>query len=393
GIESELNLLDAESTGTAEVLSHSPRATHTISLPLSTGSQTTMPTVNSITPVQLPSPPTRRTYAKIDQVLRRVVCEGYDRGESVNRLAAIHSVAKGSVRSIIKNYLSEGRINTLSRGGDNSSKLSFEQKNAIVDWVNENPIYTLKQLKLKVFDSFEITCSTSTIDRVLTEFHYTLKRLVLSPVTRNSERTLEKRFEYAQAYRALEETVPAENFVFLDEVGFQVVSRPKRGRALRGQVAVTYTPGARSRNISVMAAISKAGVLYHTIRNSAFNGEAFKSSLVELNSVCQQKGIINPVFVLDNCRIHHYTGLRVTIEGLGLNLMFLPPYSPFLNPIENVFSVWKNEVIRAGSKNEQELNETISSTFTAILPSVCEAFYRKMLRYLNKSTNREIINE
>ena len=56
GIESELNLLDAESTGTAEVLSHSPRATHTISLPLSTGSQTTMPTVNSITPVQLPSP-------------------------------------------------------------------------------------------------------------------------------------------------------------------------------------------------------------------------------------------------------------------------------------------------------------------------------------------------
>ena len=108
-----------------------------------------------------------------------------------------------------------------------------------------------------------------------------------------------------------------------------------------------------------MAAISKAGVLYHTIRNSAFNGEAFKSSLVELNSVCQQKGIINPVFVLDNCRIHHYIGLRVTIEALGLNLMFLPPYSLFLNPIENVFSVWENEVIRAGSKNEQELNEVI----------------------------------
>ncbi|KAF7689077.1 hypothetical protein CDIK_2903, partial [Cucumispora dikerogammari] len=154
-----------------------------------------------------------------------------------------------------------------------------------------------------------------------------------------------------------------------------------------------YTPGARSRNISVVAAVSKRGVLYHKIRNTAFNGESFKSSLIELNTVCLDKGILNPVFILDNCRIHHYLGLKETIESLNLTLLYLPPYSPFLNPIENVFSVWKNAVIRTGCKNEEELYSVISSTFLEIEPSVCEAFYRKMLRYLNKSANREIINE
>ncbi|KAF7699541.1 hypothetical protein CDIK_1202 [Cucumispora dikerogammari] len=170
-------------------------------------------------------------------------------------------------------------------------------------------------------------------------FHCILKRLVLSPTARNSETTLIKRFEYSQNFRARKETIPAENFIFLDEVNFQVVSQPKRYRAARGRAPVTYTPRARSRNIFVVAAVSKRSVLYHKIRNSAFNGEGFKSTLIELNTVCLDKSILNPVFVLDNCRIHHYLRLKETIESLNLSLLYLFRYSPFLNLIENVFFV------------------------------------------------------
>ncbi|KAF7687091.1 hypothetical protein CDIK_3072, partial [Cucumispora dikerogammari] len=215
---------------------------------------------------------TPKQYKKLAPLLRQIICDGYNRGESPNRLAAHHSLAKSTVRSIITKYLKNGEMQASPRGEDKKSKLSSAQKKPILGWVDENPILTLQESKEKVLITFNISCSTSTINRVLSEFHYTLKRLVLSPATRNSETTLIKRFEYSQNYRAREETTPAKNFIFLDEVGFQVVSRPKRGRALRGRAPVTYTPGARSRNISVVAAVSKRGVLYHKIRNTAFNG-------------------------------------------------------------------------------------------------------------------------
>ena len=48
-------------------------------------------------------------------------------------------------------------------------------------------------------------------------------------------------------------------------------------------------------------------------------------------------GIDEPVVILDNARIHHYRDLVIVIEELRLKMSSLPPYGPFLNPIENVF--------------------------------------------------------
>ena len=67
--------------------------------------------------------------------------------------------------------------------------------------------------------------------------------------------------------------------------------------------------------------------------------------------------------------------------------------SPFLNPIENIFSVWKNLVIRACARSENELKEIISSKFTEITREHCDSFYRKMLKYIVMAKRRETINE
>ena len=91
-----------------------------------------------------------------------------------------------------------------------------------------------------------------------------------------------------------------------------------------------------------------------------------KACLIELKNACLAKGINTPVFLLDNARIYYYRKLAETIDELNVNLCFLSPYSPFLNPIKNIFSVCKNLVIRASAKSENELKEIISSKFTQI---------------------------
>ncbi|KAF7684815.1 hypothetical protein CDIK_4436, partial [Cucumispora dikerogammari] len=179
-----------------------------------------------------------------------------------------------------------------------------------------------------------------------------------------------------------------------DEVGFAVVTRPSRKRSAQGESAYLSVPAARSRNISVVAAMNKYGMIYHKIQERAVNGEDFKIALKEINEACLRSEILAPIFVMDNARIYHYRGLGEDIEVAVFNIRYLPPYSPFLNPIENVFSVWKNNVIRSAfSRTEAQLRTSISANFSRITAEHCGSFYRKMPGYLNRAELGQIIFE
>ena len=192
---------------------------------------------------------------------------------------------------------------------------------------------------MKMSNEFGINDSVSTIGKSLSKFYLSLKCLVNVPVRRNCETTIQKRSEYAKIFKDLETTVRHENFISIDEVGFSVVYRPKRGRLPSGQSVYCYFSAARSRNISVVAAVNKSGVILSKIHERALNGESFKTFLIELKSLCNHSSIENPIFNMENARIYHYRGPAELIESENLVIRYLPPYSPFLNPIENVFSV------------------------------------------------------
>ncbi|TBU11052.1 DDE-like endonuclease, partial [Hamiltosporidium tvaerminnensis] len=222
---------------------------------------------------------------------------------------------------------------------------------------------------------------------------YTLKRVTLVPERRNTLSTIELRTNYATSFRELEVDNDDKNFVFLDEVGFAVVTRPSRGRNMRGESAYLSVTAARSRNISVVAAMNKYGMIYYKIHERAVNGEDFKLFIKEINESCQRQGILTPIFVMDNARIHHYRGLNDDEEIASYRIKYLPPYSPFLNPIENVFSVWKNKVSRGGARTEPQLRILIYEKFNEITGEHCSSFYRKMLGYLQKAEVGQMILE
>ena len=102
----------------------------------------------------------------------------------------------------------------------------------------------------------------------------------------------------------------------------------------------------------------------------------------------------NPILYMDNAPIHHYRGLaeqQETQEFFEIN--YLPAYSLFLNPIENIFSIWKNLVIRSESKDEAELCSSIIGKFEEITAEHCASSFRKILAYLNRCENSEDIYE
>ena len=335
----------------------------------------------------------RSRRSKIQAETRQAVVFKYNQGLSVPQISREVSLPRLTVNEIIKLFTREGRILPKKRGGNRRTILSLEDKSYIRELVDANPALTLKDIIEKISRERQVTVDVNTVDRCLKDFHYTLKQLVLVPLRRNTLETIKKRFLYAEEFSQLLCEVEDKNLIFIDEVGFSVVSRTKRGRSLSGTAPILITPATRSINISVLAAAHKYGMLDCHINDTPVTGEDFKRYILNLKVKAAELGLNTPVFILDNARIHHYSGLRDVLVSEGIVLKYLPPYSPMLNIIENCFSKWKNHVLRSNATSEAMLRGLITAGMEIITADDCDGFFRKMLRAIEISRRREPFNE
>jgi transposase len=140
--------------------------------------------------------------------------------------------------------------------------------------------------------------------------------------------------------------------------------------------------------------MQKDGHYYHLTQTRAFNTATLATSVQELLVSLGRDQIHNAVFFADNVPFHKATEIRGLFAQAGHQLLFLPPYSPFLNPIEQVFAKWKAIVRSKRPMNEQELFEFIEEGQSLITESDCQGFFRHMIGFLRRCMNREqIIDE
>jgi len=131
--------------------------------------------------------------------------------------------------------------------------------------------------------------------------------------------------------------VDENNIVFIDEVGFNVSMRTLYGRSLVGTRAIHKVWFLRSRNILVCCDISKNVIVKYSSQTLAFNSLSFQVFIEELIANFQARNVLNAAFIMDNVRFHKVSAIRSLIEQSCFKLLYLLPYSPFLNLIENAF--------------------------------------------------------
>jgi len=188
-----------------------------------------------------------------------------------------------------------------------------------------------------------IKLSLPKVCRILKAMVYSRKRLVVVPVERNSERIIEQRTEFCRYI----DNISDDSLVYLDEFGVNRHCVRSYGYSPKNSKAVSILHANRGRNVSVLVAISKNGILCYEVCKTPFNSEKFKEFLLQkLLPGLKNK---NPVLVMDNCRIHKTADVIRTITAAGVSYKFLPAYSPQLNPIEEMFSSIKSRYKSANS--------------------------------------------
>ena len=168
------------------------------------------------------------------------------------------------------------------------------------------------------------------------------------------------------------EQVEAKRLVFVDEMGTNTSLSPVYAWARKGQRAYWSVPRNRGANTTVVSSMSMEGMGPSLTVEGATDTAVFEAYVEEVlaPTLCSDQ-----VVVMDNLSAHKGERVRQLIEERGCELIYLPSYSPDLNPIEEAFSKIKGLVRKAEARTREALVEAIGSALSALTAEDVRGFF------------------
>ena len=240
------------------------------------------------------------------------------------------SLSLGTVHNHFKRFQLTGEVTPTVCNRDSTRMLSEHDELIIVGLLLDDPSMYLSEVcqKISMFTGLEV--SPATICQVIHRNGFTRKKL--------QQIALQRSVEYRGHFFAEVQFYDVKQFVWVDEMGSDDRNRRRKfGYSLRGQPPVCHRILHCGRRISVIAAISTNGLVTYDLVHGSVNGERFLQFLQGklIPEMLPYDGE-NPhsILVMDNCTIHHVQPVLDTLKQMGILVLFLPPYSPDMNPIE-----------------------------------------------------------
>jgi len=176
-------------------------------------------------------------------------------------------------------------------------------------------------------------------------------------------------------------TDPA-RFVFLDETATTTAMARRYGRSPLGARLVAAVPQGHWKTTTFIAGLRQTGVIAPLVLDGPMTGLAFRAYVEQFLAPVLEPG---DVVVLDNLAAHKVAGVRQALAAAGAAILYLPPYSPDLNPIEQLFAKLKALLRKATARTRDQLWSTIGRLLETIPPTEC-ANYLAHAGYHNGST-------
>ncbi len=164
----------------------------------------------------------------------------------------------------------------------------------------------------------------------------------------------------------------ASRLVFVDEMGANTSLSPLYAWSRKGQRASGNAPRNWGKNVTLLSSMTREGMGPCVAVEGPTTRAVFEAYLGQALAPSLSPG---QVVVMDNLSAHKGEGVREIVEGAGCKLLYLPPYSPDLNPIEQAFSKVKGLLRRAESRIREALVEAMGRALNAVTASDARGFF------------------
>ncbi len=161
--------------------------------------------------------------------------------------------------------------------------------------------------------------------------------------------------------------------VFLDETAAKTTMTRTHGYAPKGERLEGYAPYRRWQTTTFLGAMSRGGFIAPLVVDGAMTGELFLAYVQRVLIPELQAG---SVVVMDNLSCHTQQAVREALEAAGHSVLYQPPYSPDLNPIELAFSKLKRLLRKAAARTVEALWAALGRLLDQFSPEECANYFR-----------------
>jgi transposase len=268
---------------------------------------------------------------------RLFIILGFDEGQSVDELALHTRLSKWTVEEYLKEYSSQNKTKNDPRGGS-SSKLNEPEARELEQHLSKTTYLKVKNIVVYVKKTFGKQYSRAGMTAWLKDHGFTFKRPEKVP----GKLDLGKQAQFIEEYFRLKGSLgPCDNLYFLDAVHPEYQSQATSGWIKRGECKTLQTTGKQKRLHFVGAlALNRMEVVvreYETID---------ADSMIRFFKDLEQNKAVGRIHViLDNASAHRNHKLADFLKSSRIQLHYLPPYSPNLNPIERLWKVFRETTL------------------------------------------------
>jgi transposase len=163
-----------------------------------------------------------------------------------------------------------------------------------------------------------------------------------------------------------------DRLVFIDETWASTNMARTHGRALRGERLRAAVPHGHWLTTTFVAGLRNTGMVAPMVLDGPINGSLFQDYVEQVLVPELRPG---DIVVMDNLGSHKGAGVKAAIEAAGASLLYLPPYSPDFNPIEQAFAKLKAMLRKAAERTLDDLWRSIGRIIDTFTPTECANYF------------------
>jgi transposase len=250
------------------------------------------------------------------------------------KMANVAGCSDRTIRNIDTNMRLFGNTRAPANGAGRQRLITPPMLAALCDHLLEKPGLYRDEMAVFLYDEFDVLVSISSIGRALASIKWTKK------VTRRiaNERNADLRDFYLHKLSAFR----SHQLVYVDESGCDKrIGFRRTGWSPLGVAPVEIAQFHRDRRHQILPAYNQDGVLFSQVFQGSTDGVVFEDFVEQLLYYCQPYPAQNSVLIMDNASFHRGEQVEQMCREAGVKLLYLPPYSPDLNPIEEFFAELK----------------------------------------------------
>ncbi|SIN83952.1 Transposase [Singulisphaera sp. GP187] len=304
------------------------------------------------------------------QDLRLRVLETIQRGDgSVRQIAKRFLVSISFVTRLLQLHRTTGSVEPRPHGGGNPAVLGSEDLERLRELIRQQPDATLEECRQRL----GLSCCLMTISRALSQLGLPRKKKVPRAQEQDRPDVQEQRREFCERLAG----VDPKRLVFVDECGANTAMTRTYGRAPVGERVYSTTPGHWD-SITLTSGMGLSGVTATLAFPGATNTDVFEA-YVEQVLVPELKS--GDVVIWDNLKPHQSEDAIEAVETAGAEVVPLPPWSPDLTPIEEMFSKVKGAMRSAAARTKETVYAAFGSALHDVTPENIAGWFQDRAAY------------